>query len=233
MLYTGMENLGGVLDRKDSRDYKAFYGLARVPDSVSSPKIPVYNQGNDPFCTAAAIAAGINYLTKKNDMFNIRFLYENTRKLNADTYKGIEGLAPRDGIKFAHKFGIPRAIVPQNDSGFMFADASLRRVTKYTSLDISDDSTISLLRVSLSMGHPVVAVTNVAAWMGSRSLWDKIIPDKDSRGWHTILITGYAGNLFLFQNSWGETWGKRGMGKMTISFILNNIKVLWALEADI
>jgi hypothetical protein len=38
------------------------------------------------------------------------------------------------------------------------------------------------------------------------------------KGHHTVLVVGYEDSTFIFKNSWGESWGENGYGRMSFAY---------------
>src|SRR5262245_60101949 len=86
------------------------------------------------------------------------------------------------------------------------------------------------------------AITEVGVLYASASVhsgWDHVGPDgripfrEGSEGGHAFAIVGYDREGFWIQNSWGPTWGDRGLGHVSYDDWLRNGNDVWAARLGV
>jgi C1A family cysteine protease len=227
-----MRNLisGWIPQKVDVRDYK--YSVQRIKISLKYDivnKMPnIYDQGQIGSCVGNGVTALIEYILKnesKDFLPSRLFAYYNARidKLN-DT-----GAEIRDGIKGVCDFGLcheqkyPYIITKftEKPSDDAYNDAILYKAIKYESLKQTEIS----LKTALFNNNPIVFGMMLKKSFESKETANTGIykPKGSIIGGHCMVIVGYNDEtkLFTVRNSWGDSWGDKGLCYIPYKEILN------------
>ncbi len=234
----GGRALGWMPDTPDHRDliYAAAPRLLRaLPTSVDlTSKMPaVYDQGQIGSCTANAIAAAVQFdrMRQGNEAFmpSRLFVYYNERAME-HTVNSDAGAMIRDGIKSVAKQGDCRETTWTYAKGNLFKKPPQKAYTealKYQALQYQRVArTLEQMRGCLAEGFPwVFGITVYDSFMSSAVAKSGVVPmptkKEKVQGGHAMVIVGYndAQKRFLFRNSWGTTWGKKGYGTIPYGYL--------------
>jgi C1A family cysteine protease len=95
-----------------------------------------------------------------------------------------------------------------------------------------DAASIDKVRQQLARGVPVIfamlATSKLHALRGTTVLEEDDVPGEG----HAMVAVGYddAKHAFLIQNSWGQSWGEKGLGWFGYEFWKRNIRVGYVIE---
>lgn len=239
------------LEKKDqvfTKPYEGFVYCAEVPTYhtlVTRRQNQILISGN---CTGNAIAAAYQFDEMKqanSDNFvpSRLFIYYNERKMEGTTGSD-SGAAIRDGIKTINTSGVcHETLWPYDITKFSieptqpcYLDAKTHKSLKYSRLKASR----SQLKAALASGYPVVFGIVVYESMESPEVAKSgmvPMPSTGERplGGHCILLVGYDDErqLWIFRNSWGESWGDKGYGYLPYKYLNSKLKLasdFWVVE---
>jgi hypothetical protein len=224
--------LGALKTPKDFRDYKPkIVSNKRYPQDFQLSTSTIKNQGWVGSCVAHSLSSFLEH--EYNENFSTGFIYG----YRPATYFMGSGMMPRDAMNTLLKIGdcknvdynvneeMPRAadnvnakledLLPKCEP---FKVHSYSRI--YTEKQIKD---VLLEGTTVPVSIPVYnnleynkdyVITDIAG-----------IPE----GYHMILIYGWNEKGWLFQNSWGKTWGKNGTAILPFA---HNIDSAWAIDTS-
>lgn len=232
-------NYGWTPDLPDQRDL--MFAPRRVAQHLP-PKVdlhamcpPVYDQGQLGSCTANAIAAGLDYERKRQQLQFLNpsrlFIYYNERVIE-NSVATDSGAMLRDGMKTVASQGVcAETLWPYNINAFeikpspdCYTAALGHKALKY--LRLSQDATT--LKSCLAAGYPFVFGFTVYESFESDEVANtgKVpMPGRTEKalGGHAVLAVGYsdASNRILARNSWGTNWGINGHFTIPYSYLAN------------
>ena len=99
-----------------------------------------------------------------------------------------------------------------------YASASTRKAANYINLAKNTNQWKSWLATT----GPILAGLSVdATWDNAEKTTGKLdtFDPNTIRGGHAVCIVGYAADRFIVRNSWGTTWGDKGFGYASLSYI--------------
>lgn len=217
-------------DLPDHRDhlYDAAIGPAGLPDHIDpiGVDVPIFDQGQLGSCTGNATAAGLAIVTGSAPLSRL-MAYFNGRAIEGNISHD-SGCAIRDVVKGIHKNGLClESLWPYDVSKFKIAppapaDAEahdlLAKISAYERVTTRDGLLHAIVqRLPVVFGFsvpeyfegPEVAAGSMVRLPTAR---DKIL------GGHAVLGVGYDFRgpvpFVWVRNSWGATWGVRGLFKM-------------------
>jgi len=232
-------NYGWRPDLPDNRDllFSAPLGILKaLPPKVDlRPGSPgVVDQGGLGSCTANAIGTAHYFAQKKQASSKAfqpsrLFIYYNEREM-IGTVDWDSGAYNRDGFKSIGKQGV----CPESRWKYKISDFR-EKPTKACYEDALEHQAVEYRRVSqrlsqmkgcLADGFPFVFGFSVYESFETEKVWssgDVQFPDDGESvlGGHAVLAVGYdnASQRFLFQNSYGKSWGDEGYGTIPYSFL--------------
>jgi C1A family cysteine protease len=232
---------GWIPDLPDQRDFlysklfveKPFINPPQA--SLQEKCTPVEDQGELGSCTACALVGNLEFLkkaqTKSVINFSKMFLYYNERVIR-HAVKTDSGASLRDGIKTLVKVGdslekfwpYDISLFTKKPSQKAYENALNYQITSYYSI-----KSLNEMKHTLASGFPFVF--GVAVYESFET--EKVtksgnvpLPKKDERllGGHAILAVGYDDKkeIFIFRNSWGESWGDKGYGQLPYAYLSNS-----------
>lgn len=224
-------NFGAIQSLPDIRDYtlcKSSIAMNKIPECIKTyinGPVKIKSQGNKPTCVAYALSSLVEFHdykdTQKYTRFSTNFIYG--CRYNTD-YFG-EGMYLRDGLKVIQKFGdVEYSRLPGNakvERACKLVDANFEELSPYAYPNRISAyykiKSLKELRYSLYNDGPVIACMY---WYEDSGL-DKnnmyqydISKDKSA---HAVLILGWDENNLVVQNSWGLSFGDRGLFYVPIS----------------
>ena len=224
---------------KDTRDYKYLKIvppklLASLPSQFSlQNKIGIIlDQGNIGSCVSNAFALCINMLTNKSVKISRLFHYYCGRAIGGDSSILDTGLNLRMAANIIRKFGAcaeqswPYVTTnyPELPPLGVFKASKLFKKYNYTFLTQDLISIKSCLMVSKS---PILF--GVYVYESFFKINKGVIPTpnvltEELRGGHCMLIIGYndATQMFTCANSWGNSWGDRGLCYIPYAYLLDS-----------
>lgn len=222
-----MYTTGAKLNPKDNRDIN----IARVQAPVELPKkyitdismLPVLNQRGIGACVGHAIAitqAFMNYKeTGKVEYLSPRFIYSQAKKIDGLT---TEGTYPRVGAKITTDLGCATEDLLQNDTFLTHNQYIAVNVTQELLDNAKPYKTKGYAFVPVnteSLKQAIFQNGMITITIACGDITTKEIKPGTDNGHHYIAFYGYetVGNdtIFYYRNSWGDTWGDKGNGKLS------------------
>ena len=217
-----IEAFGAIESKIDVRDYQVACAAApnvELPEVFELNMRAVKNQLAVSSCVAHALAAVVeyfNFMQEKTDTtMSTEFIYGN--RIN-HTYTD-KGMIIRDALENLRKYGTcPNSSMPGNievpeaircfnqDALGVIPVAYPNRITNYCSLYKKNDMKLWLM----TKGPIVFSVKwyeNYWLTVNNELHFDE---KSEPSGCHCMVIYGWNKEGWLFQNSWGNTWGDSG-----------------------
>ena len=217
-----IEAFGAIESKIDVRDYQVACAAApnvELPEVFELNMRAVKNQHSVSSCVAHALAAVVeyfNFMQEKTDTtMSTEFIYGN-RINHIYTDKG---MIIRDALENLRKYGtcpnssmpgnieVPEAIRRFNQDALGVIPAAYpNRITNYCSLYKKNDMKLWLM----TKGPIVFSVKwyeNYWLTVNNELHFDE---KSEPSGCHCMVIYGWNKEGWLFQNSWGNTWGDGG-----------------------
>ena len=217
-----IEAFGAIESKIDVRDYQVACAAApnvELPEVFELNMRAVKNQHSVSSCVAHALAAVVEYFNfiqdKTDTTMSTEFIYGN--RIN-HTYTD-KGMIIRDALENLRKYGtcpnssmpgnieVPEAIRRFNQDALGVIPAAYpNRITNYCSLYKKNDMKLWLM----TKGPIVFSVKwyeNYWLTVNNELHFDE---KSEPSGCHCMVIYGWNKEGWLFQNSWGNTWGDGG-----------------------
>lgn len=235
-------HFGWKKDSYDVRDQYHNFAVSNVQSSIKTVDLrdrcpPVYDQGQLGSCTANAIAGAYEFdmikETEKSIFTPSRlFIYYNERKMEG-TVDQDSGAEIRDGIKSINRVGVcPEKMCPYDITRFTdqppdecYVDAQNHLAVEYKRVP----QNLEQLRQCLIEGFPfvygfVVYESMKMPQVAKTGVVPMPKPSEKILGGHAVMAVGFDNEkrVFIFRNSWGESWGDAGYGTMPYDYVINS-----------
>ncbi|MFQ5645897.1 MAG: C1 family peptidase [bacterium] len=232
--------LNAVPDMPDVRDRMYEPTLKQLADRKAPPdRLGILDQGREGACTGFGLAAVINILYRlrgKEVQASPRMLYEMARKFDEWPGEDYSGSSCRGAISGWYNMGVCRDDLWRyevDDRSFLTVnrarDARNHTLGAYYRLrhDPVD------FHAALNEVEALYVSASVHDGWSNEAVRDGVIDfkgDEKVTGGHAFAIVGYDERGFWIQNSWGESWGKKGLALWTYEDWQANIKDAWVVR---
>lgn len=202
--------LGLNLRAPDPRDYdmRLIPGVAEnlavgFPDSydlVRQINGPALNQGSVPSCVAHTCAGMMQIFQQEEE--SIWRLFDAPRA-HRETGDPSQGRWPDDLLKYCREQGMPLA---NTESRYKIISYAFAPKT-------SPEEWANTIKAAVAADHPCpvcLLLPSLFGWESGGTI---------TQGYHEVLIVGYRRDAFLIRNSWGDDWGKNGLGWVPIGYL--------------
>ncbi len=241
-------------DRVDVRDWIYRPTLNPLPGEISDlTRIPsILNQHNEGACTGFALAGVLNLLLlarRVKRTVSAWMLYEMARRYDEWPGQKYSGSSARGAIKgFIHHGVCSEANWKNNHKG-------LKAFNQRIATDASGTPGGAYYRVQHKEIRDVhAAISEVGAVFATLMVhagWDepgpsqaklsgklsRKVPIIERRGrseeGHAVALVGYTGQGFLVQNSWGESWGEKGVALLPYEDYLLHATDVWVVQLGV
>jgi len=242
-VYSGVKK-----DPLDLRDLPYEGSLRELPLLLDHrDRVPfILDQGTEGACTGFGLAAMVNFLLANHtdtslhpqESVSARMLYELARRY--DEWKGedYEGSSIRGAMKGWHKHGVCSEghwpYDPQQAGSFSSAaqlDALLRPLGNY----------FRVRHHHLDQMHSALVETGVLyasaqvheGWNDVSNRTGRIKYRSELIGGHAFAIVGYDKQGFWIQNSWSDSWGRKGFAHLSYDDWLENGMDCWVARLGV
>lgn len=236
-----------IPDVEDKRDFIFSSSIIELPKKFNYLDFvgEIENQLNTGSCVANATSSSLELLSLRNGIisdYSRLFLYYNLREFY-DNLKGKDnGSYLRDGFKVINKLGIPDekywefnvSNVNTEPSAEAYSKALENKVTSYERI-LNDKDCLHNLKTSIFNGYPtIIAITLDKSFYNMSKTFETqsyvgINKPEDIIGSHAMCIVGYDDDLqcFYVENSWGISWGCKGLFKLSYDVLLKDCHDIW------
>lgn len=237
----GVHKFGWIRDLPDIRDsyfrVVAPEEIAALPVSVDLRPTcsPIVNQGDLGSCTANALSEALGFLEIKDNvnpdtLFSRLFIYYNERVIEG-TVSSDSGAQIRDGITTLTQQGAcyettwPYDVTEFTDQppAAAYTEGAQHIILTYQRITNQNQ-----MQAALASGYPFVfGITVYESFESANATSTGIIPmpqpNEQVLGGHALLSVGYdnTNQWFIFQNSWGTSWGANGFGYLPYAYMTN------------
>ncbi|MCG3136024.1 MAG: hypothetical protein HMLKMBBP_03819 [Planctomycetes bacterium] len=217
-------------DAADFRDRMYVPTLVEVPEvrplaAWTKLRVPVLNQGREGACTGYALATVVHALLRTRaarrdlTLVSARMLYDMARRHDEWPGERYEGSSARGAMKGWHKHGAcAEKLWPSKGTSRVRMDESrardgaLRPLGAYFRVNHLD---LVAMHAALTETGALFVTSEVHdGWDAPDRRTGRIRPRKGSAGHHAFAIVGWDADGFWIQNSWGASWGKRGLAHL-------------------
>lgn len=232
-------------DTLDFRDRMYEATLVEVPSTIPlerylQHKVPVLDQGVEGACTGFGLATVAHYLLRRREYYpdpdevSPRMLYELARRYDEWPGEDYEGSSARGAMKGWHKHGVcarpewlDGAYRDPDDPGFdakRLKGALRRPLGSYFRVNHKDLIAMHAAIAEVGILYATAVVHEGWEHVGE----DGVIEFMDADiGAHAFAIVAYDGDGLWIQNSWGDDWGRKGMGRISYDDWLKNGTDVW------
>ncbi|PHS69024.1 MAG: peptidase C1 [Methylophaga sp.] len=212
-------SLSALQDIPDLRDWSFEPTLKTLKNSIRHPlKLEILDQKGEASCTGFSLAAIVNLLnTQRGNKTRVspRMLYEMAKRHDEWSGEGYGGSSCRGAIKGWYNMGVC------HDSKWKYVEGMSGFLTVDRAKDARKNTIGAYYRVQPRISDFHSALNEAGAIYCSANThngWQRphktthIIPfEKEPQGGHAFAIVGYNSKGFWIQNSWSESWGKKGL----------------------
>lgn len=228
---------------QDALASRAFGAPAALPPRVDlrKPWWTMNDQRNTGSCVGWATADGVMryHLVQANrlgqrQLLSPRFVWMSSKETDEftsrpQTFVEVAGTSLKAAMDIVRKYGcvldselpfkISTLMFAGNENTF-YASASTRRAANYFNLG----KNLTHWKSWLANTGPILAGLGVdATWDNASATGGKLDSFQPAtvRGGHAVCIVGYTADRFIVRNSWGTSWGDKGFGYASTSYINN------------
>ena len=226
-----------IQDPLDPRDWLYTWSrndIAPAKRLLSDRRIE--DQRNTQSCTAQATASCCAILSGQE--WSALFNYFLSRELLGGMYLDKDnGSTLRGALRAASKLGMAPDVawpfderqVHTRPTADVIALAAPHKVTGYFRIYETPDDRILAMRHALASGKPVtvgmIIGTEFIALQG-----DAICKAAGQETYlHAMCVVGYDQDSFYLENSWGQTWGNNGIGRVSIDMMKRSCVDAWVV----
>ena len=230
------QRLDALPDVPDYRDRWYQPTLAPLqPVLEPPPDIHILDQGTEGACTGFGLAAVVNLLhqqQKRDVKVSTRMLYEMAKHYDEWEGEAYEGSSCRGAIKGWYHMGVcSETLWPPESKETTLTIARAKDARAHTiGAYYRIQKNVVDMHAALNETGAVYASASVhTGWMSPRESGH--IPYlKKKLGGHAFAIVGYNDEGFFVQNSWGEKWGKNGIGLWSYEDWMDNVNDAWVVQ---
>jgi len=194
--------------------------LQPLPENYRIPySLPIYYQGIKPICVGESCATIKNEKEARENnetIFDGEWIYNECKKI--DGIPDIQGTYFRTGLQILQKVGAkPLSISPVQGVPATF------KIGSYVSVDTDFES---LKRAIIASGAILLG------FYGDDAGWQTayIKKPKTIQWGHAVSAIGFTKDYIIFQNSWGDNWGDKGLGYISKDYLPFEA---WAVLTDL
>ncbi len=229
-------------DFPDNRDWIYRPALVHLKTAIDYPsELLIRNQGKEGACTGFALAAAIDILKNQyNDAerykTSVRMLYEMARRHDEWAGESYSGSSLRGAIHGWKHMGVCeeqdwKYYRSPGRAGHLTVErakkARLNTIGAYYRLrpEIAD--------MHAALNETGVVIVSARLHAGWRECKGPEIQKRDfvtGDGGHAFAVVGYNNKGFWVQNSWGKSWGEKGLSIWTYADWIENVMDAWVFR---
>lgn len=235
--------LGWKKDKFDYRDHMHAYKVFLLPNEITLSIPSVRNQGSEGSCVGHGIGANLTAEGTKAkvtaEWFSPRWIYNGARYLEGWMDRD-DGCYPRDALDWCLKKGcLPEQFWPYKAGVDTYKVPSSKldtEASKYPLLEyFRVDNGTSGICNALAQGFCVsIGTPWFSKWMSPKNGVLLEVKASDSvAGGHETMLYGYntVSQMFYGMNSWGTSWGKKGLYTMPFQAFDVMKNTYWGYDA--
>lgn len=226
--------MGGALRSPDDYSDFVYEFIACTPSDGTAKELPkkfdlrkfnvsIKNQGTR-FTCGSLVGSGMHEINKRRvgyetEEFSSDFIY--FHRVN----KPQNGMFARNVMEILQRYGT----LPENQLPYARTDGEMVKPS-YEHYKLAENNRIdSFARIFTIEGIKKALVDQGAVYLGlplynaGKLFWRPATPDAKAIGGHAVLIIGYKNKGFIFKNSWGVEWGRKGYG----IFPFSDFSLIW------
>ncbi|MES2536493.1 MAG: C1 family peptidase [Pseudomonadota bacterium] len=257
------EKIGKTLDaypdKIDLDDWPYRPTLQALPDEIiNCALVPaILDQGTEGACTGFALAAVVNYLLHQRKIKRLvspRMLYELARRYDEWPGEDYSGSSARGAMKAWQRHGVAtQGYWPDHVHGAghfdqTCADDAIKtpggayyrvdfRQVRHVHAALKEVGIVYVtLMVHAGWSQPGPATVTLKSGIGGKSakMTLPVIQRKgNADGGHAIALTGYTGQGFIVQNSWGPDWGRGGFALLPYEDFMMHATDVWVAQLGV
>ena len=194
-------------------------------------------------CTGFGLATVANFLLRTRKSHPVlearvspRMLYEMAKKYDDWPGESYEGSSARGAVKGWHKHGV----CDELDWPYAQDTSVLTLARAAAAADVPLGSYYRVNKADLTAVHAALAEVGVLYVTSQvHTGWDKvgkdgIIPSEPKiDGGHAFALVGYDQDGFWLQNSWGTSWGRKGLARLSYDDWLRDADDAWVCRLGV
>lgn len=228
--------LNATADVPDFRDYIYEPALIQLEETIAPPDdLIILDQHSEGACTGFSLAACINHLyqlANQKTRVSARMLYEMAKRCDEWPGENYDGSSLRGAISGWKNMGVCE------EKEWEFKPGKVGKLTIPRAKNARSQTVGAYYRISPEIAHFHAALNEVGIIAASANVhkgWDNpkngiIKYQKKTDGGHAFAIVGYNDKGFWIQNSWGNTWGKKGLALWSYEDWNANIMDAWVFR---